>query len=154
MSSAPDLVFRKLDENEKELSEGLAGSAAGVDDPRSEVWGIGRDGIPPESGDAWGLFVRDTLAGVAWLTPVEGGCVEIAALALPRGRWGMGLPVWVAGEAAKAAGRAGARELVVRLSGGGMPLGEMLEDAGFLGPDIESEGYPAGEWRKPCDPSS
>lgn len=153
MSATPDLILRRLSEEEKDLALGLAASVTAFDDSRCEAWGIAPDGAPPSDAEPWGLFVRGTMAGAAWFSNAKQGTVEIAAMALPRGRWGMGLVVWMAGEASRQVGAAGAGELLVRLESGGRKLGELLEDAGFFGPDVEDENYPRGEWRRLCLPS-
>lgn len=148
MSVTPELLFRRLGEDEIDLALGLAASVVPLDEPLCEAWGIGPDGTPLPGAEVWGLFMRGTLAGAAWLSAVHFGTVEIMSLALPRGRWGMGLVVWMAGEAAREAASGGAEELLVRLVNGGSKLGELLEDSGFSGPNIESEDYPRGEWRR------
>lgn len=145
MAATPGLVFRPLGAGETPLAMSLAASTLGLHDPRCEAWGVGPQGAPNAAGEAWGIFEGDILAGAAWLRRLEDGALELSAFALPRRRWGMGLLLWmmdniVRNEAQKAL------ELRIHLDCGGPSLGELLEDAGFSGPDIEDEGYPSGDW--------
>lgn len=144
MSAMQDMVFRPLESGEQSLVEGLVATAV-VDDPQSESWGVENHALPAHPGRGWGVFIRDGLAGALWVRDPAGGVAEISALVLPRGRWGMGLPVWMAEQVSR---RLGGVELRVRVKHGGRALGESLEDAGFAGPDVEDETYPAGEWTR------
>ena len=147
MSASNDLTFRRLDDEEMGMADGLV-SMVNREDPKSESWGVTPAGGRP-AGEAFGMFMRDALAGVVWLGAERTGCVEILALAMPRGRWGMGLIPWLAGRVADLARDRGAKELLVRIDAGGAALGEELEDSLFSGPKAEDEGYPCGEWRRP-----
>lgn len=137
MSVTPDLEMKRLEGIDRELAMSLAASVHGIDDPRSECFGLAPDGAPEKGGDGWGVYIRGGLAGALWFA-----APEITAVALPKGRWGMGLLLFMAGELARTAPDG----LVVRLAGGGPGLGEALADAGFSGPDPEDESYPAGDW--------
>lgn len=145
MAATPGLVFRPLAAEELPLALSLAASMTGLDDPKREAWGVGPQGASDAAGEAWGIFEGDILAGAAWLSRLEDGALEVGTFALPRRRWGMGLLLWtldniVRNEAQKAL------ELRIHVDGGGPSLGELLEDAGFSGPDVEDEGYPKGDW--------
>lgn len=148
MSSTPDLVFRRLEREEMDMAAALAASAYAPDDAYNESFGLVSDG-PPGQGEAWGLFLRGTLAAALWATSPEGETLELAAVAIPRGRRNMGLLAWMAGEMARTASLSGAKALLVRVLEGGSGLGEALADAGFVGPDAEEETFPLGEWRRP-----
>lgn len=147
MSAAPDLLFRRLTGEESPLAAALADTVAGVDDPRCEAWGLADPGRMRNGDDVWGLFVRDALAGAAWVRGPSEGVMEISALALARRRWGMGFVSWMAEEILRAAPEE-CREVVVNLDRGGPALGEALEDAGFVGPGATDAGYPVGVWKR------
>ena len=145
MTASPGLVFRRLAEEDMPLAVSLTASMTGQGDPKCEAWGVDGEELPDDAGEAWGIFEQDILAGAAWLKRADDGALELNVFALPRRRWGMGLALWmidniVRNEAHKAL------ELRIHLDSGGPALGEMLEDAGFTGPDIEDEGYPKGDW--------
>lgn len=147
MSASPDLEFRRLTDEELPLAAALADSVGAADDPRREAWGLTAIPPPAQGGGAWGVFVRGSLAGAAWVDASAADVLEIAALALPRSRWGLGLAAWMAREIAREVPD-GCREILIRLDGGPPSLGEELEDAGFAGPGVDEEGYPKGEWRR------
>ncbi len=147
MSATPKLTFRRLEDPERELAGELAASAAGWNVPYVERFGR-LDGRTPPAGEPWGLFIKGSLCGLAWFVPPVGGGAEVAALLVAKNWWRTGLAAWMLEELAKAAGQAGAGEIVVRLAGDGAAAGEILVDAGFSGPDPEDETYPDGEWRR------
>lgn len=147
MSAADELIFRRLEDRELPLLDGLLGMAV-VDDPATECWGVTPGAMPVNAGEIWGLFIRDSLAGALWLRDPQRGVAEVAALVLPRKRWKMGLMTWMTGEIAKEARSRGAVELLARLEPCSPALAEEMEYALFTGPDPEEEGYPDGEWRR------
>jgi hypothetical protein len=150
MSSMPDAVphmeFRLLQGGEMELATALAAAQAGAEDPAREGWGLGTTGAAPLNCEAFGLLVQGSVAGVLWLFSHPQGIAEIKALVLSKGRWGTGLIGWMLDNAAAVMGERGLKGLFVNLSEGGERLGELLEDAGFRGPQLADPGYPRGRW--------
>lgn len=147
MSATPDLDFRPLEKDEGELAAEFTAAAGTGDAPDEERFGLEGGKPPTGSGQAWGLFVRGVLCGVAWLRPPSGGTADVPALTLARQWRGAGLTGWMLTRLAQAAAEAGASRLRVRLAEKAAPvLGEILSDADFSGPDLEAEEYPAGEW--------
>ena len=146
MSEMPNLDFRRLERLELELAAELTAAPESAD-PKSENFGT--VAIGPQSGEEiWGLFIKGTLAGAAQSGPVSGDAAEIKALFLAR-RWRRtGLSVWMLEQLCREAGSAGARNISVRIDGAPFSVGEVLEDAGFSGPDREDERYPAGTWTR------
>lgn len=122
----------------------LAAVSAG-DWPDTESFGLDANGNPPSGGTAWGLFLRDILAAVAWFEAPPSGPAKILALAIPPRRWKLGLTTWMLSELAKTVP---GREVDVVVAKGGRALGDALEEAEFKGPHMEEEGYPAGTWVK------
>lgn len=148
MSMVNDLVFRRLEGgDEDELALALAESVP-VGAPAGEVFGLAEGKPPPGAGEAWGLFIRDGLSGVAWMAVPPTGPAKVSALVLPRGRWGMGLASFMLERLAATAAENG-RDTAVSLSVGDDALGEALLIAGFSGPDPEDESFPLGDWNRP-----
>jgi hypothetical protein len=147
MSAADELSFRRLEDRELPLLDGLLAMAV-VDDPASECWGVAPGVMPRNAGEIWGMFIRDGLAGALWFRDPQRGVAEVAALVLPRKRWKMGLMTWMTGEIAKEAKRRGAVELLARLDPCSEALAEEMEFALFTGPDPTEDNYPNGEWRR------
>jgi GNAT superfamily N-acetyltransferase len=141
MSAAADLDCKRLDASELGLLNGLLANF----EEGCEGFGLAV-GAAAGPGEPWGVFVRGCLCGAAWLRLKPGVPAEITALLVAK-RWsGIGVGALLLGRLAQAAGGAGAAETRIRLAGGGRKLGETLEEAGFSGPDPESDDYPAGEW--------
>lgn len=147
MSGVDDLVFRRLQDGELPLLDGLVALAV-VDDPQSECWGVTPGGVPSDAGEVWGAFLRDGLTGALWFRGPRRGVGEITALVLPRKRWKMGLMAWMTGEIAKEAKSRGAVELLARIDPCSPALAEEMEFVLFTGPDPAEENYPNGEWRR------
>lgn len=145
MTAMPDMEFRRLEGEERELAVGLADSLAGVEDAKFEGWGLEQGADALHYCELWGVFIRGGLAGALWLT-AGGGVAEIKALALPRRRWGMGLVQWLISRLTESAKKSGAATLAITLTSGGEHLGEILEESGFSGPNLAEETYPAGKW--------
>ncbi len=149
MTDIPAMAFRRLAPEELELAVNLV-QADNADDSESESFGHERITTPPPE-TAWGLFIKGSLAGSAWIAlKSASGEAEVTALILLRGWRKLGLAAFMLQELAKEAHQLGAARLVVSLNRGGAAIGAALTDAGFKGPDILSEGYPLGIWSKPC----
>ncbi len=148
MSMIDDLDFRPLESGEMPLVDGLL-AGADVEDAKSECWGVRPGKAPDAPGAAWGVFLRGTLAGAAWLRAPRGGEAEIAGVVLPRRRWGMGLLVFIAGRFAEEAKRLGARALVANVPACGRHLADELEFALFAPPETEDENDFSGVWKRP-----
>lgn len=148
MSTMPDLVFRRLEDVEREFALALGVTSHNPESPRNESFGLTPDGPPAGEGEVWGLFLRGALSAAVWLEAPRGGAMRIRAAAIPKGNWHMGLLEWMLGEIAKEYRASGVGELVVRIDQGGPAVGEALSDANFTGPDPESDDYPKGEWRR------
>ena len=147
MSSTPHMEFRLLEGDELELATALAAAQAGGDDPETEGWGLGDTGAAPLNCMPYGLLVQGSVAGVVWLFPHrQQSLVEAKALVLPRKRRGMGLLEWMLQRAAEEMGKEGMKGMFLTLPGGSERLGEMLQDAGFHGPQLADPGYPRGRW--------
>ncbi len=146
MTATQKLLFRRLDETEKELAGEFLAAAAGWTGPKAERFGLAAGGSP--AGEAWGLFIRESLCGLAWLASPTGGAAEVTGLVVARNWWRAGLAGWMLEELTRAASLAGAADLLVRVAGDGGATGEILADAGFSGPDPEDETFPDGEWRR------
>lgn len=145
MSANANFRVQRLEKEDLELAVALAASMCDLHDPRCEAWGLA-PGCPPAQVDSvWGLFVNDSLTGSAWTCAQPNGVV-ISELVLPRGQWGMGLVGFMA-DAIATEINAGA--LHVCVAAGGHGLGEALESAGFVGPDLLDEMYPIGDWMRP-----
>ena len=147
MPAAEKLVFRRLEDGERELAGELAASAAGWNAPEMERFGK-MEGPAPAAVEPWGLFIKGTLCGLARFVPPVGKSAEVTALLLAKSWWRTGLSAWMLEELAAAAGRSGASEILVRLSGAGGAAGEILVEAGFSGPDPSDAAYPDGSWRR------
>lgn len=141
------LELRRLEDGEMPLALSLAASIDAQDDPKCEAWGVAAAGSPPPGSEGWGIFEQDSLAGVAWLRRPEAGVVEIAAMVLPRRRWGTGLVLWVMGEL-EFVEEGALREIRFTLENGGPSVGEQFEDMGFSRSSAEEESYPRGAWQK------
>ncbi len=148
MSMIDDLDFRPLESGEMPLVDGLLASAD-VTDAKSECWGVEPGKPPAAPGQAWGVFLRGALTGVAWLRAPVGGEAEISGMLLPRGRWGMGLLVFSAGRLADEAKRQGATALAANLAVCGWRLADELEFALFEAPDNEDKDDHRGKWIRP-----
>ena len=149
MAETPHMEFRLLEGDDLELAVALAAAQAGVEDPAMEGWGLGGTGAAPLNCEPYGVMVQGSVAGVLWLFVHAQGIVEAKALALPRGRWGVGLIAWLMDNAAAEMGKRGMKCIFVNLTGGSERLGELLQDAGFHGPQLADPGYPKGRWIKP-----
>ncbi|MCC8109793.1 MAG: hypothetical protein LIQ30_12285 [Planctomycetes bacterium] len=144
-----DLVLRLLPENELEMAASLLPSETDRTDPRCECFGD-LPKAPLSSGDKiWGIYNHGTLTGVIYLQPnAEEKLVHVRVIALPRGRWGMGLSTWMLEEAYKIVKRGKFDEMRITLETGTLAVGEAIMDAGFKGPDLEEETFPIGEWTR------
>ena len=142
MSGRPDLEFRQLDDSERELAFELAAVGAPDVAGTESFWTEDGGGFAPP-GNVWGLFIRDSLTGAAWLLAPPGGQVVVTALALPRKRWGMGLATWILRQFATMHPD---REIRVEIASASPRLGEALLEAGFNGPDPEANTFPTGTW--------
>ncbi len=146
MASDP-LQFRPIPPEDLELARELA-NAIPKDAAAGETFGLER-GIPPAPAEMWGIYIKDTVSGVGWLTKsADGKTAAIPALAIGNGWWNLGLGSWLL---EKLAAEAKGCEVTVTLPDGETrhALGDMLSEAGFHGPEKEdNETYPAGEWRR------
>lgn len=145
MSANTNFRVQRLEKEDLELAVALAASMCDLHDPRCEAWGLAPGSPPAKVDSVWGLFVNDSLTGSAWTFAQPSGVV-ISALVLPRGQWGMGLVGFMVDAIATATN---AGELHVCVAAGGHGLGEALEGAGFVGPDLLDEKYPVGDWKRP-----
>ena len=143
----PDLYFRPLENEELELADALAEVGA-APLPQSESFGLATLPAFKANSEVWGLFIRDTLSGVAWFDRSVAGPLPVRALALPKRRWGLGLSTWVLQQIANLEPD---RDMEIALDAGGKELGLALEEAGFTGVDPEAETYPVGIWTRTCD---
>lgn len=146
MSATPHMEFRPLEGDELELATALAAAQAGVDDPAMEGWGLGATGAAPLNCLPYGLMIKGGLAGAIWLFPHQQAVVEAKALVLPKARWGMGLMHFMLENAAAEMAKREMKGLFINLPSGNERLGEMLEEAGFHGPQLADPGYPKGRW--------
>ncbi len=142
-----DLMLRLVPENELEVASALSPSETDRADPRCECFGV-LPNPPLSAGDKiWGIYNHGTLTAVICLMPKpEDRIVQVKAIAMPRGRWGMGLSTWMLEEAYKIVKRGKFDEMRITLESGSPAIGEAIMDAEFKGPDLEDETFPAGEW--------
>lgn len=148
MTDVPSLEFRKLAVVDAELAVELA-AAEPPDDPETESFGLSRLG-QPLAGEGWGLWIKGSLSGAAWLTTNTPDSGEILALVLARGWRRVGLTAWMLDGLVAAAAAAGCVRVTAKVDRGGRNLGAELVEAGFTGPDDVAENYPIGDWSKPC----
>ncbi|MDR1535805.1 MAG: hypothetical protein LBU64_12050 [Planctomycetota bacterium] len=143
MASGPVLECRKLSGSDLELLDGLISVARNGE----ESFGLESDQALPELGEPWGGFIRGGLSAAAWLKcPPGNGPAEISALLVARNWLHTGISSFLLNRMLGEIGPGGVR---IRLAGGKRGLGEVLEAAGFLGPDPEDRDYPRGEWNRP-----
>ncbi|MCC8164584.1 MAG: GNAT family N-acetyltransferase [Planctomycetes bacterium] len=140
-----DLVLRLVPEGELEVAASLLPSETDRTDPRSECFGD-LPKAPLSTGEKiWGIDNHGTLTGVIYLLPQpEEKVVHVKAIALPRGRWGMGLATWMLEEAYKIVKRGKFDEMRITLESGTPAIGEAIMDAEFKGPDLTEETFPVG----------
>ncbi len=148
MAAHDDLEMKLLAGEDLETALALAESIEGLDDPHCEAWGVPLPQTALRAGKGWGVFVKGTLAAALWITGNPDGVGDVVALAVPRRRWGSGLTTWMLVEIGKVLGKHGCKKLRIILTAGNGFLAEALEDAGFKGPTLRNEGYPAGEWTR------
>jgi GNAT superfamily N-acetyltransferase len=145
MGDTANLECRRIVSSDRELLNGLL--AAGRNG--GEGFGMAAGNLSG-LGDAWGVFIRGALCGVAWLRRRPGGsAMEIPALLVARNWRKTGLSELLLDRLSRTGAEAGATEALIRLDkDAGLDFLEILADSGFTGPDPASAGYPAGEWRR------
>lgn len=142
----PLLVFKRLTPEEEKLAVGLAASI-NPEDP-GESWGTHPDGRPNAAKQVWGVFQDEALISAMWLNASPGGVARITCMAVPRRRHHAGLLAFMMSELAPKFAKAGGKAIVATIERGGDALGDSLADAGFIGPELDDDNYPAGEWRR------
>ncbi len=152
MSTTPHMEFRLLEGPDLEHAVAIAASLAGVEDPAREGWGLGASGGAPLNCEAYGIVIRGAVAGVLWILRHQ-GIAEAKALALPRGRWGLGFVSALAAHVSAVLESQGMKGLFINLTEGSERLGELLEEAGFHGPQLADPGYPKGRWIRAAGPA-